>query len=65
MPHCAGFCRGKWQSRSKATARTLSSLGIGLITGTDRAFPEGAFLNHFVVPALHQFVSQYEGMDAP
>jgi hypothetical protein len=28
------------------------------------AFPEGAFLNQYVLPAVHQFVSHYELMDA-
>jgi hypothetical protein len=29
-----------------------------------KAFPEGAFLNHFVLPALYRFVAEYPGMDA-
>ncbi len=28
-----------------------------------KAFAEGAFLNQFVLPALHQFVAEYPGMD--
>jgi hypothetical protein len=28
------------------------------------AFPEGAFLNRYLLPALHKFISQYDGMDA-
>ncbi len=28
-----------------------------------KAFAEGAFLNHFVLPALYQFVAEYDGMD--
>ncbi|HYK09665.1 MAG TPA: hypothetical protein VEV39_02575 [Gemmatimonadales bacterium] len=32
--------------------------------GSHMAFPEGAFLNQYVLPGLFAFVSQYEGMDA-
>jgi hypothetical protein len=28
-----------------------------------KAFAEGAFLNHFALPALHRFVAEYPGMD--
>ena len=28
-----------------------------------KAFAEGAFLNHFVLPALYRFVAEYPGMD--
>jgi hypothetical protein len=28
-----------------------------------KAFAEGAFLNHFVLPTLHRFVAEYPGMD--
>ena len=35
----------------------------GKSSESHKAFPEGAFLNHFALPALYQFVSMFEGMD--
>ena len=36
----------------------------GTPSESHKAFPEGAFLNHFVLPGLHAFVSAFDGMDA-
>ena len=33
-------------------------------TNLHKSFPEGALLNHYVLPAIHRFVSQLNGMDS-
>jgi hypothetical protein len=33
-------------------------------TNLHKSFPEGALLNHYVLPAMHHFVSQLDGMDS-
>src|SRR6266446_6775545 len=35
----------------------------GGMSARHKAFAEGAFLNHFVLPALYQFVAEYPGMN--
>jgi hypothetical protein len=33
-------------------------------TNLHKSFPEGALLNHYVLPAMHHFVSKLDGMDS-
>src|SRR5262245_25660774 len=48
----------------KRLIRDLVHASRGNPAESHKVFPEGALLNHFVLPLLYQLVSEFEGMDA-